>query len=298
MRAKSFIINLLLPCFILCSFPGTQASLRAQDKIQVYFSPGGGAQGAIIETFEEARSNIIVAMYLFSNVDLADALIAAQKGGIRVRVVVDGSQDQRAYSRGRYMYENGVSIRVDRSHMITAAESQGIMHNKFAVVDDSTIITGSYNWTQAAEIQNEENLLIIREAPDIARRYMAEFEKLWKQSVSYDVKQLSTPLILQASDKLALRENTGQKAYVQGVVHDVHFSTRSGTFFINFGPDRADFTGVIFESASKKFSKNGIDPKTYEKKNIEVYGKIIDHPRYGLEIIIENPVQVNILSKE
>jgi phosphatidylserine/phosphatidylglycerophosphate/cardiolipin synthase-like enzyme len=55
---------------------------------------------------------------------------------------------------------------------------RGILHDKFAVIDAAIVITGSYNWTTAAETLNAENLLIIR-GGDIASRYETEFLRLW-----------------------------------------------------------------------------------------------------------------------
>ena len=297
MKRKTIFLRLL--ALFLLSFPFCQIQVicQTQDDIQAYFSPGGGVQKAIIENLDSARTEIDVAMYVFSNQELADALISAQRRGVHVRVLLDGSEDEHYYSKGRYLSDHAVKIRVDRSHMLFPGESQGIMHNKFALIDNRIVITGSYNWTNTAEAQNDENILILRDAENLANRYKANFEKLWARSVSYDVKELPAPLVLSANDFKALRKNADKQAYVQGVVYDVYYSERSGTYFINFGPDRSAFTGVIFKSAAVKFSERGINPKEYEKKDIEVYGKIIDHPKYGLEIIIEDPVQIRELSK-
>jgi len=58
----------------------------------------------------------------------------------------------------------------------------GYMHNKFAIVDDSLCITGSYNWSESAEMKNDENLLVIA-SPELARAYKARFEILWTYSL-------------------------------------------------------------------------------------------------------------------
>ena len=295
-RIPAICCILLACCFL--PFFRTESTAQAQDNIEVYFSPGERAQSAIINRFETARSEIDVAMYIFSNQDLADALVAVHQRGVNVKVLLDGSQDERAFSLGRFLHEKGINLRVDRSHMLFPGKSQGIMHNKFAIIDSVTVITGSYNWTQAAEIQNDENLLILNNSPEVVVRYKGKFDELWERGVSYDVRQLPSPIVVSASDLQALRKNRGENAYVQGVVHDVYFSARSGTYFINFGPDRSSFTGVIFKSAANTFAGKNIDPRTYEKKNIEVFGKIIDHPKYGLEIIIEDPVQVKVLEEK
>jgi len=57
----------------------------------------------------------------------------------------------------------------------------GLMHNKFAVIDDQVVLTGSFNWTITAERKNAENLLVITD-PDLAQKYTKQFKVLWSQS--------------------------------------------------------------------------------------------------------------------
>jgi phosphatidylserine/phosphatidylglycerophosphate/cardiolipin synthase-like enzyme len=54
------------------------------------------------------------------------------------------------------------------------------MHNKFMVVDDAFLLTGSFNWTFQAGANNQENLLVV-DNPFYIKKYTEEFEKLWKQ---------------------------------------------------------------------------------------------------------------------
>lgn len=298
MRGKTILLNLLIVSFLVFPFCHEEGTARAQEMSEAYFSPGDAIQRAIINKLETAKTEMNVAMYVFSNQELADALISVHRRGVNVRVLLDGSEDEKYYSQGRYLFDHGVKVRVDRSHMLSAGTSQGIMHNKFAIIDNNMVITGSYNWTNAAEVQNDENVLILNNAKDISHRYKAQFERLWNRGVSYDVKQLPAPLIFSATDLKKLKEHANNKAYVQGNVHDVYFSERSGTYFLHFGPDRTSFTGVIFKSAAEKFAERGINPKEYERKKVELYGKIIDHPKYGLEIIIEDPIQIKDLSEK
>jgi len=53
------------------------------------------------------------------------------------------------------------------------------MHNKYAVIDGKTVITGSFNWTVSAEKRNDENLLVIKRLPALVEAYEKNFEKLW-----------------------------------------------------------------------------------------------------------------------
>lgn len=93
-----------------------------------------------------------------------------------------------------------------------------------------------------------------------------------------------------------IRALTGKLARVRGRVFRVGHSAKSNTYFLNFGPSREALTAVIFASALELFEKNQLAPKNFENKEVEITGQIKDHPQYGLEIILENPKQIKILS--
>jgi phosphatidylserine/phosphatidylglycerophosphate/cardiolipin synthase-like enzyme len=79
----------------------------------------------------------------------------------------------------KYLAENGVPCRTDDA-------KQYHMHNKFVIVDDAYLLTGSFNWTVQAGLNNQENLLVV-DAPYYIEKYNTEFEKLWKNFESNDV---------------------------------------------------------------------------------------------------------------
>ena len=56
------------------------------------------------------------------------------------------------------------------------------MHNKFMVIDSATVQTGSFNYTNSAEHKNAENVLVLRDNPEIASRYLKEWQRLWDES--------------------------------------------------------------------------------------------------------------------
>ncbi len=150
--------------------------------MRVYFSPNGGCEDAILEAIAHAKKEIDVAMYAFTSRRLAQALVEAKRHGVRVRVVLDGSFDRdNQYSKGEFLRRNGLPVKLvsPRGAWGRAKEWEGKMHNKFAVIDGSTVITGSYNWTTTAERVNHENLLIFTGAPQVARAYTKEFNLLW-----------------------------------------------------------------------------------------------------------------------
>jgi hypothetical protein len=104
------------------------------------------------------------------------------------------------------------------------------------------------------------------------------------------------PEVVEARDVDKIRTFAGAQARVRGRVFRVGKSSRSNTYFINFGPSRASFTAVIFPSSVPQFEQNQLAPKTFEGKEIEVTGEIKDHPQYGLEMILEDPGQVKIIA--
>lgn len=92
-----------------------------------------------------------------------------------------------------------------------------------------------------------------------------------------------------------IKRLAGSQARVRGRVFRVGHSSKSNTYFLNFGPSPASFTGVIFSSALGLFEKKRLHPKSYEGREVELTGAIKDHPRYGLEMILEEPSQIKLL---
>lgn len=101
--------------------------------------------------------------------------------------------------------------------------------------------------------------------------------------------------LLQARDVERIRALAGNQARIQGRVYRVGFSAKSNTYFLNFGPSRSAFTAVIFASAVPAFEKKKIQPRSYEGKEIEITGVVKDHPKYGLEMVLEDPAQIRAL---
>ena len=145
---------------------------QAQD-IEVYFSPNGGCQQAVISEIRKATQSIDIAMYYLSSSEIAKALLKAQENGVRIRIVLDQSQEIESASKSGYLVKHGFEIRYHLGF--------GLMHNKFAIIDGESLITGSFNWTLTAEERNEENLLIITDAETI-EKYKERFNYLWDTS--------------------------------------------------------------------------------------------------------------------
>lgn len=92
-----------------------------------------------------------------------------------------------------------------------------------------------------------------------------------------------------------LRELAGVLARVRGRVYRVGHSSKSNTWFLDFGPSRSAFTAVIFSSAADAFERSNAHPKQFQGKEVELTGRIKDDPKYGLEMILESPVQIRLV---
>lgn len=106
--------------------------------------------------------------------------------------------------------------------------------------------------------------------------------------------QAELPLV-QAREVEKIRSLTGNQARIRGRVFRVGYSTKSNTYFLNFGPSREALTAVIFASSAELFEKSKLQPRLFEGKEVELHGEIKDHPQYGLELILENPTQIKLL---
>jgi phosphatidylserine/phosphatidylglycerophosphate/cardiolipin synthase-like enzyme len=147
-----------------------RAALRKLGRIAstaVYFSPKGGCVEAILKEINAARTEILVLAYSFTAEPLANGLISAKKRGVHVEVILDKSNEVERYSDLHIFMHNSLPPLIDAHHAIA--------HNKVMVIDKKTIITGSFNFTNQAEHENGENLLIIKGNPDLVQAYRQNY---------------------------------------------------------------------------------------------------------------------------
>lgn len=103
----------------------------------------------------------------------SDALLAAQKRGINVRLVDDKKANSH-YSAVTFLANHGVPVRLNSRY--------AIMHDKVILADGQTLETGSFNYSASADSRNAENVLVVRNQPQLVAVYQQEFERLWQES--------------------------------------------------------------------------------------------------------------------
>jgi phosphatidylserine/phosphatidylglycerophosphate/cardiolipin synthase-like enzyme len=144
----------------------------------VYFSPNGGATHAILAGIRGAKRTILVQAYLLYSTRLAGALVRAQRRGVQVHVILDAKAQTHAppVPAVALLVGEGIAVSLDDWHAWA--------HDKVMILDGETVITGSYNWTLAAEKDNGENLLVIRD-PRLAAVYTENWRRHAHHSTPY-----------------------------------------------------------------------------------------------------------------
>lgn len=170
-----YSIILLWAIIVFCVVVG----LAHAGSVEVYFSPHGGATDAVCREIASAQREVLVQAYSFTSAPIAQALTAAKKCGVSVTVILDKSQVAEKYSSADYLVHSGINTYIDRRHAIA--------HNKIIIIDRQTIITGSFNFTKAAEDHNAENLLILRGYSELSTKYMYNFDDHLSHSEEYNI---------------------------------------------------------------------------------------------------------------
>ena len=145
----------------------------------VCFTPGGSCTNLIVDKIGNAKSEILVQAYSFTSAPIAKALVDAHKRGVLVEAILDKSQETAKYSSATFLANMRIPTDIDRKHTIA--------HNKIIIIDKETVITGSFNFTKAAQEKNAENILIIR-SRELAGYYLANWYKHKEHSEVYQAR--------------------------------------------------------------------------------------------------------------
>lgn len=156
--------------------PGETPPAADEDGIAVYFSPEGGCTEAIVREIAAAKKTVHMQAATFTSPQIARALIAARQRGVDVRLILDRKKDDDR-SQSERLVDAGVPTFIDGKHHTA--------HNKVVVIDGQVLITGSFNFTKESEQENAENLLVVRNKPQLVDAYERNFAHHLSHSQSY-----------------------------------------------------------------------------------------------------------------
>ena len=174
------LLGLTLLC--ACAAEAQVPALPAQGTVQVAFTPWDNAEALIVDGIRRAKRQILVQAFSFTSRTLANALIAAKRRGVDVRVMADREQTfSGEASRIPDLVRAGIPVMLEVRYQSA--------HNKVMVMDagteDAAVVTGSYNWTYAAQYKNAENLMILRHHPEVANAYAANWKRHYADALPY-----------------------------------------------------------------------------------------------------------------
>jgi phosphatidylserine/phosphatidylglycerophosphate/cardiolipin synthase-like enzyme len=168
-------------------------------RVSVQFSPTSKQQawedssnGSIGKVLATSHERIDLALFVFSEPTLGNILQTQYQQGVKVRGTIDRQFAYREYSSALPL------MGVDAKNLCQPAPTNNfqplntigvptlptgdLLHHKFAVIDKQTVITGSHNWSNAANYHNDETLLIIRDNPTVAAHFDREFDRLYQNA--------------------------------------------------------------------------------------------------------------------
>ncbi len=148
----------------------SQISTDKQALAEAFFTPGDDCPGKIGHLISSCRKSLDICVFTITDNRLSRPILAAHRRGVSVRIISDDEKMDDAGSDMHLFHREGIPIRIDRT--------QYHMHHKFALFDDSQVVTGSYNWTRGAAEYNHENFIIVNDQR-LLRKFKSVFEKLW-----------------------------------------------------------------------------------------------------------------------
>jgi cardiolipin hydrolase len=139
---------------------------------KAFFSPGNDCLNAIISAIDLAKANLKICVFTISDDRITQALLQAHRRGVKIRILTDNEKLFDLGSDIKQLAQAGIEVRTDttRNHM----------HHKFALIDNHTLLTGSYNWTRSAALYNHENV-VFTNSKDLVLDFLGEFDRLWQE---------------------------------------------------------------------------------------------------------------------
>jgi len=157
------------------------AALAQSCSVSCYFvtpEVDGVIETAIINAIAHAQKTLDIALFSFTDDQLGNAVVQAHRRGVSVRVLLASGQDRVLGAEHGKLSNAGVAVAV--------AQGRGYFHHNFAVIDRELVITGSYDWSDAADKHNYENVVfiscpVLTAAQTVVEKYTSEFGRLWAE---------------------------------------------------------------------------------------------------------------------
>lgn len=258
--------------------------------IEVYFTAPyapqaenlrGGPDAALVKAIEGARLSIDLAMYDLDLWSVRDALLNAHRRGLSIRMVTES--DHLEQPEIQDLKENGISVLGDRR--------EGLMHNKFIVIDRQEVWTGSMNLTVSDVYRNDNNWLCIR-STQLAENYLTEFEEMFEEDQFGPGSPANTPYPTLSVKGTTLRVYFSPEDGVAQHLIELIEGAKESIYFLAFSFTADDLATTLLERASQGIVIKGVFEKSQYASNV---GSEYERLRAaGLDVRLDgNPQQMH-----
>lgn len=150
----------------------TNIHLANDNVVSVYFSPKDCIISTIIvPLINDAREYVYMPIFFLTDESVAQSLIDAKYRGVEVRVIIDAVAASNNYSKHKKLRAAKIPVKTE--------DWAGKMHQKSLIIDDETVVIGSMNFSKSGDAQNDENCVVIKNAPALAKKYKQYFLMLY-----------------------------------------------------------------------------------------------------------------------
>ncbi|MCK4904654.1 DUF1669 domain-containing protein [bacterium] len=234
--------------------------------IKIFFADSINLNNKLSEYIDNANESINACFYAIKSEEVAFSLIKAYLRGVPVQIVMDES---RLFEGGSF-YPQLKNFGIVKKDTITG----GLMHNKFCVIDEKLVWTGSYNPNVYAVYANNDSVVI--ESKQLAKLYIEEFEKLWKGIRSTPSAKRGNEIYLNENETIEVYFTPENGEVSLARIKKLLQNAKTGIYFAQFTLTHPDIADILIEKANRGIEVRGI----MEHDQIGAYSK---YPR--LEIM-------------
>ncbi len=249
-KRKFWIIHLVLLIIICCPFSlqklGAEYSQDAS--IKIFFSPPKDLNHELAEYIDGAQESIKACFYGIKSEEVAYALIKAHLKGVKVQIVID---EGRLFIEDSF-YPKLKNFGLAKKDVIT----KGLMHNKFCIIDERIVWTGSYNPNPYTIYENNDAVVI--ESQELANMYTHEFEKLWGYRITSQGKDAKRRMQIAEDAIVEVYFSPEDSPLTLEKILKLLKEAKSSIYFAQFTITRSDIARVLIKKAKEGIDVRGI----------------------------------------
>ncbi|MBL7169539.1 MAG: lamin tail domain-containing protein [Candidatus Aenigmarchaeota archaeon] len=211
-------------------------------KVENYFCPEDDCSGRVLDTLADARSEIYFMTFSFTDDDIGNMLIRNYDDDITVKGVFERS-GMSNYSEYQRLKDAGMEVKLDNNKYK--------LHHKVFIIDNETVVTGSYNPTGSGDEKNDENVLIIHDA-SIAKKFLDEFERIWDYEETISTTCMPREDVVISELYYDCSGKDSEDEYV-AIHNPTSGDVDLGYYFLSRGNSNQRLDGIISSGGTKKF---------------------------------------------